>query len=134
MTRSTGGIRRVSLRAALTIGAAFTVSAFAAGFLLAFDDSGTEPADAGTNVQHEIGPRPPTTPDVRVTASARATTPDRERTPIMCSDPAPIPPDPGPAKGAALGSGCRLITEYQASPGEAADALRWAADRIEGKR
>lgn len=134
MTRSTGGIRRVSLRASLAIGAAFTVSAFAAGFLLAFDGSGTEPDDAGTYVQHEIGPRSRTTPDVGVSAGARATTPGREGAPIMCSDPAPIPPNPGPAKGAALGSGCRLITEYRASPGEAADALRWAADRIEGKR
>ncbi|MFD4977182.1 hypothetical protein [Streptomyces sp. NPDC058424] len=49
-------IRRVSLRAALGIGAAFTAAAFGAGFTLAAEQSGSSDPD-NIVVEHSVGPR-----------------------------------------------------------------------------
>ncbi|MFJ9587771.1 hypothetical protein [Streptomyces acidicola] len=56
MSTTPPDIRRVTLRAALGIGAAGTAAAFGAGFTLAPDQSGS--ADPGNIVvEHSVGPR-----------------------------------------------------------------------------
>ncbi|MFF4828070.1 hypothetical protein ACFY20_34805 [Streptomyces sp. NPDC001312] len=56
MSTTPPAIRRVSLRAALGIGAAFTAAAFGAGFTLAASQSGSADPD-DIVVEHSVGPR-----------------------------------------------------------------------------
>ncbi|GGT69877.1 hypothetical protein P6B95_08630 [Streptomyces atratus] len=55
MSTTPPDMRRVSLRAALGIGAVFTAAAFGAGFTLAADQSGSADLD-NIVVEHSVGP------------------------------------------------------------------------------
>ncbi|MFB7576353.1 hypothetical protein [Streptomyces sp. NPDC056165] len=125
MSTTPPDIRRVSLRAALGIGAAFTASAFGAGFTLAAGQSGS--ADPDNNVvEHSVGPR-------HGTGNQSMT---GDPLPGVCTGYSAVSVGNEAAiRGKVLSTACQFIRDSRAKDSEAAvQALRDAARVLERGR
>ncbi|MEV0495549.1 hypothetical protein [Streptomyces atratus] len=118
MSTTPPDIRRVSLRAALGIGAAFTAAAFGAGFTLAADQSGGADPD-NIVVEHLVGPRHGT----------------GDPLPGMCTGYSATMGNEAVMREEALSTACQFIRDSRAKDAEAAvQALRDAARVLERGR
>ncbi|MFF8659082.1 hypothetical protein [Streptomyces huasconensis] len=118
------GIRRVSLRAALGTGVAFTAAAFGAGFTLAADRSGAEGPD-DIVVEHSVGSR-------HGTGNQSMT---GDPLPRVCTGPSAAMGNGAVMREEALSTACQFLRDSRAKDSEAAvRALRDAARVLERGR
>ncbi|WP_406422578.1 hypothetical protein [Streptomyces sp. NBC_00842] len=124
MSTTPPDIRRVSLRAALGIGAAFTAAAFGAGFTLAADQSGSADAD-NIVVEHSVGPR-------HGTGNQSMT---GDPLPGVCTGYSATMGNEAAMREESLSTACQFIRDSRAKDAEAAvQALRDAARVLERGR
>ncbi|MFE4416135.1 hypothetical protein [Streptomyces sp. NPDC056821] len=124
MSTTPPDIRRVSLRAALGIGAAFTAAAFGAGFTFAADQSGSVDPD-NIVVEHSVGPRHGTGNQSMI----------GDPLPGVCSVYFATMGNEAALREEALSTACQFIRDSRAKDVEAAvQALRDAARVLERGR
>ncbi|WP_405680148.1 hypothetical protein [Streptomyces sp. NBC_01238] len=124
MSTTPPDMRRVSLRAALGIGAVFTAAAFGAGFTLAADQSGSADRD-NIVVEHSVGPR-------HGTGNQSMT---GDPLPGVCTGSSATMGNEAAMREEALSTACQFIRDSRAKDAEAAvQALRDAARVLERGR
>ncbi|MFF9219671.1 hypothetical protein [Streptomyces viridosporus] len=124
MSTTPPDVSRVSLRAALGIGAAFTAAGFGAGFTLAADQSGSADPD-NIVVEHSVGPRHDTGNQSM----------SGDPLPGVCTGYSATMGNEAALREEALLTACRFIRDSRAKDTEAAvQALRDAARVLERGR
>jgi hypothetical protein len=130
MSTTPPGIRRVSFRAALALGAAFTAAAFGAGFTLAADESGNGPGPDNIRVEHSVGYRDGARPDVGATVEGRAVT-SSGPLPEVCEGASAAMGNYNVLREDAISLRCRFHEQNKGSAETAVRELRGAAKILE---